>query len=324
MISKMNSNGMEFLTVTNNKNLKIIFNNLGASIYCIYFDDVIMTPQVKNERDFLNEDVRFGKNIGRVAGRIPNHTLVIDGKSYNLSCNERTNTLHGGHDGIATKFFNSIVETEAEFINIKYTYLSKDGESGFPGDAFIKITYKVSKNSNDIKIIFNVTTTKTCPISLTTHTFFNLGDENLDGLYLFVNSKKYVKASYETLVQEETLSIPDCLNFNKSRKLIETINDPLLNKGILAGYDHYLLLEETDKPQIVLENSRYKLEINTDYNSSVFYSDNFVDSYKLNNSFRSQRRGLAIEPQISCMDNLLLQPNKEYNKYIKYSFSKKE
>ena len=324
MIKKTNSNGMEFLTITNGKNLKIIFNNLGASIYCIYFDDVIMTPQVKNEIDFLNEDVRFGKNVGRVAGRIPNHTLTIDGKTYDLSWNERTNTLHGGHEGIATKLFDSIVSENADFIEVEYKYLSKDKESGFPGDALFVITYQISKNRDEINIKFNAKTNKTCPISLTTHTFFNLGDENLNDLSLYVDSKKYVRASYETLVQEEILDLPKCLDFNMKRKIIETIDDPLLNKGVIAGYDHYLLIDgNSKKPQIVLENSKFILNILTDYNSAVFYSDNNLDNYELNNSSRQNRRGLAIEPQVSCMDDLLIKPDEIYSHFIKYEFLRK-
>lgn len=98
----------------------------------------------------------------------------------------------------------------------------------------------------------------------------------------------------------------------------------MLNKGVIAGYDHYLLFDGTSKkPQVVLENSKFILNILTNYNSAVFYSDNNFDNYQLNNSSRHNRRGLAIEPQVSCMDNLLVKPGEKYSYFINYEFLRK-
>lgn len=322
MLKKYRKSGINFVKITNNSSMKVILCDLGASIYLIENGGEIMTPQVKKVKDFWPESVRFGKNVGRVAGRIPNHTLTIDGNSYDLSANERTNTLHGGHDGIATKKFLYLTEEKDDCYKIDYYLLSKDGESGFPGEATIKITYKVYKEISKIDINYEVVCDKDCPFSITTHTFFNLGDENLKDSSLYVNASKYVRASYETLVQEETLDVPSCLDFRKVRKIIDTIDDPLMNQGVIQGYDHYLLFDDENisKPQIILENSRHILKIFTDYNSSVIYSDNNIDSLKLNNSSRNNRRGLAIEPQISCMDNLILKRGEKYSHFVNYLF----
>lgn len=319
MISKDIRNGMEFITVSNNRNLKVVFNNLGASIYLIYFCGEVMTPQVKNDADFLNEDVRFGKNVGRVAGRIRNHTLNVDGVTYDLSCNDGTNTLHGGHDGIATKFFNSFVEEKSDCILIKYSYLSRDKESGFTGDALINIIYKIYKNHDEINISFDVSTSKTCPISLTTHTYFNLGDSDLNNLSLFVNANKYILLSDDIKKDKTILPVPDFLDFREKKLISKAISESPNDSGV----DHYLFLNKDANPQILLENNKYLLKVSTDFNSSVFYTDNFSDNYETITSNLHVRRGLAIEPQISCADNLLLKPGEKYSHFIDYVFERK-
>lgn len=315
--------GMEFITLKNNKNLKIVFNNFGASIYCIYFDNDIMTPQVVNEKDFLDEGVHFGKTVGRVAGRIPNHTLFIDGVTYDLSCNDGTNTLHGGHFGVGCQFFKSKVYENSIGLVIEYSYLSKDGESGFPGDADIRIIYTLLKEEDKLDIRYHVTTSKTCPISLSPHTLFNLGESNIDNLSLFIDSSKYISTSSKTLVCEEIKDVPLCLDFRKMHKIIDYINDPILNIDTLSGYDHNFLINPNSKiSQIILQSSKYSLDIHTDYNCVVMYSDNFHDKYKFNSSNQTNRRAIAIEPECSLMDNILLKPGEVFEHFISYNFKK--
>lgn len=318
-----NLSGMEFVTLANNKNLKIVFNNFGASIYCIYFHGEIMTPQVVNEKDFLDEAVHFGKTVGRVAGRIANHTLVIDGVSYDLSCNDGTNTLHGGHYGVGTQFFKSKVYENSLGLVVEYSHLSKDGESGFPGEADIRVTYTLLKEEDKLDIRYHVTTSKTCPISLSPHTLFNLGETNIDNLSLYIDSSKYISTSSKTLVCEEIRDVPLCLDFRKMHKIIDYIDDPILNVDTLSGYDHNFLIDSSSKmPQVVLASKKYSLDIHTDYNCVVMYSDNFVDEYKFNSSNQTNRRAIAIEPECSLMDNILLKPEEVFAHYITYNFRK--
>lgn len=324
-ITTFSKENLNFIKAKNSVGLEITFVDLGASIFSIKYFDEIMTPQVKNIADFKEESVRFGKTIGRVAGRIKDHVYKVDGETYVLSCNEHNNTLHGGHDGIATKKFTQRIFNTTAHTHIVYTYFSKDLESGFPGNALFEVHYIVSEHSAKVKMKLLSYVTKKCPISMTVHTFFNLGDSNLDKLSFKAKCSKYIQPSYEDLVQQEIRDIPPCLDFRKTRKLVDTIDDPLLNKGVIAGYDHYLLFDKPDPEisQMTLSNNRFKLDILTDFEGAVIYSDNGNDTHEVDTSKLNRRRALAIEPQISHLKDPTLRPGDEFDHFITYIFSKK-
>ena len=318
-------NNIEFVTVKNFQGLEVVFADFAASIYLIKFCDEIMTPQVKYSKDFTQSDVSFGKTIGRVAGRISNHKILVDGEEFFLSCNERNNTLHGGLDGFSHKFFKSEVCENEDFTEIKYSYTSPDGESGFPGKAEVLITYRVYNHKNTITISFDVITSKKCPFSLTTHTYFNLGDDSIKNLSLYVDADKYVSCNEETMVPETEENVFETINFKKQKNLNDFIDDESINRKSYCGYDHILLLNESqlNKEQIILENQKYRFLISTDLNAVVIYSDNFENQYEVNSTNLYRRRGIAIEPEMSPLSDIMIDKGNHYFHTIRYDFEKK-
>ena len=321
MIKEYKENGLEFIQVTNNAGLDVTFCSLGAAIFSIAFSGDFMTYNPKNSQEFLKKNVYHGKTIGRVAGRITSNKIVIDGKTYTLDANENGNVLHGGNGSFSEKVFNSKINSDCKGTHVIYSYLSKSGESGFPGDAYVEVHYLIPNDESSLLVEFNCKVSEKCPISLTNHSYFCLGDKNINNLKLKIDASKFILMNNNDLTLKEAAPVPSYLDFRNSKSLIEDINVKEINEGKLCGYDHVLLLDNNGS--VTLENTKYKLNISTDLDAIVFYTDNYDAGFEANNSQDKLRRGVAIEPQLNPLNNRLLQPSKEFKHFINYKFHTK-
>ena len=97
-----------------------------------------------NLEAYLAKNPHFGAITGRVANRIAGAAFTLDGQEYKLAANNGRNTLHGGLKG-----FDKVV-WKAEDVSgpagpaVKLTYLSPDGEEGFPGNLTVAVTYTLT------------------------------------------------------------------------------------------------------------------------------------------------------------------------------------
>jgi aldose 1-epimerase len=116
-------------------------------------------------------DAFFGAIIGRYANRIAHGSFTLDGQKYSLPQNNGENTLHGGPHG-----FNNVVWKAKPVQNgVELSYLSKDGEAGFPGDLIATVRYTLVKG--DLRIEYSATTDKDTVVNLTNHSYFNLAGQ---------------------------------------------------------------------------------------------------------------------------------------------------
>lgn len=124
-------------------------------------------------RSYLGADGYQGAIIGRWGNRIAEGKFSVDGKEYTLAKNNGNNHLHGGTEGFNAKMWN--VETvDSDEPSLILSYLSVDGEEGYPGNLNVKVTYTLSAD-NALSINYVAVTDKKTPINLTNHTYFNLG-----------------------------------------------------------------------------------------------------------------------------------------------------
>ena len=325
LMNTYKKHGVEFVEVTNNVGMTVTFSNLGGSIYSIKYNGELMTSQVSRIEDFLKTEVYNGKAVGRVAGRIKGAKLKIGDKTYKLQNNEGLNILHGGEDGLSHKLISNRIFATTEHIHVVYTYFSKDGEAGFPGNALLEVHYIVSNNKPKLKIKLLSYVTEKCPISMTVHTFFSLGEPNINNMKMKINASKYLDINAKDLVLGKELPVPSCLDFRKEKSVMKDIKNPKLNEGRMCGYDHHLILDSVDDdiPQVVLENDKYKVDIYTDFDSVVIYSDNYEDKIDHDNSSERSRRAMAVEPQLNPRKNIILSRGDEFDHFIRYEFSKK-
>ena len=316
---------LAFIKVVNGVGLTVIFCSLGASIFSIDYLGEKMTYNPKNIRDFLRKNVYHGKTIGRVAGRIKDSKIVIKNKTIKLASNEGVNTLHGGKGAISEKAFKHLIKKYDDKVQILFSYLSRDCEAGFPGDARIEICYTIYNKEAKIDIDLSCKVSETCPISLTNHSYFCLAEHNINNLSLYVNASQFIEMNPINLVMERAKEVPSFLDFRSLKPLINDIDHKEMNVGMLKGYDHFLLLDkqEDEKPQISLENSKFRLDIFTDFDGVVIYTDNYDPKFKANNSKEKIRRGIAIEPQLNSLGDRLLNKNELFKHYITYRFEEK-
>ena len=305
----------------NNGDLRITFSNLGASIFSIYFDGTLMTLTPKDKKDFEKPKVFNGKTIGRVANRIKGNLIRVDGEAYRLKNNEGKNTLHGGSDGLSTKVFDYEIREENDSDIVEFRYISKDGESGFPGTLDLTVRYTIQNNQIRLDYFAKVEGKKT-PINLTNHLYFTLGDKVIDKLKLKIPSDDYIETDNE-LLPKRRYNLRMCLNFNRFRYISYYIDDEILQNSTAKGYDHFIFFKDTDvENKINLLSDKYRLDIDTDYEGVQIYSDNYENAINFVGSETPIHRGIAVEPSLSLLNPNILKIGEVYHHFITYKFTK--
>ena len=321
MIKRSVVSNLEFLYIKIDS-FEVSLSNLGASIFYIKLDNRYMTRTPLFEKDFIGPKMYDGKTIGRVANRIQGNVINIEGKSYILDANENGNTLHGGVNGLSTKIFDSQIEELDNSVIVTYSYLSKDGESGFPGNLSIKVIYTIKNNS--IGINFLATTDKTTCCSLTNHTYFTVGERSLKDTKLQINASKYLHCDSKELLPIEIGDVPNYLDFRQLRNIMDDISNPILINSKAKGYDHHYYFDDEDviKEKAILVGTHYKMKVFTNFKGMQIYSSNELTDILSREVDNILHNSLAIEPQDGFLVLNILKPNEEYSRFIKYVFEK--
>lgn len=183
-------------TLTNSNGMQVKVINYGATI------TEIITPDRNNEmgnvvlgfdslKQYLSKDnARMGAIRGRVTNRIANSKFTLDGKDYLLTLNKNGEVL-----GINKRTWNIEELPGRQEVGLKVTYLSKDGEEGFPGNLNLTVIYTLT-NTNELKINYTATTDKATPVVLTSHSYFNLSggkDNKILNTEIQFNADQYLE-----------------------------------------------------------------------------------------------------------------------------------
>ena len=196
--------------------------------------------------DTLQKFQRFGGSaavIGRVANRIAGAQFELDGVTYKLAANNGKNTIHGGRKGFAQMVWTvdgtSAREGES---SVKLTYLSKDGEEGFPGNLKTSVTYTLTDN-NELRLDYEAESDKATIVNLTNHAYWNLagGGSCLDNV-LWIPASSYTPTDAELIPTGEVLPLKGTpMDFSEPTRIGARIEQL---KPKLNGYDHNFILGE--------------------------------------------------------------------------------
>ncbi|MCF4998890.1 galactose-1-epimerase [Pseudomonas syringae] len=115
----------------------------------------------------------FGATIGRFGNRLADGKFELDGKSYQVPQNDKSNALHGGTEGFDKKVWKAEETKGKDSVGVTLTYVSADGEMGFPGNLTTAVTYSLNDN-NELHIDYKASTDKPTVLNLTNHSYFNL------------------------------------------------------------------------------------------------------------------------------------------------------
>ncbi|XP_069788031.1 galactose mutarotase isoform X3 [Narcine bancroftii] len=188
-----------------------------------------------NLEGYINKHPYFGAVIGRVANRIAEGKFSIDGKDYQLPINNGPNSLHGGLKG-----FDKVLWTPEVVPNgVRFSMTSADGEQGYPGELKVWVTYVL--NGEELAINYKAKTTKTTPINLTNHSYFNLAGHGTPKIYdheVSIEAESYLPVD-KTLIP--TGEIASVMNTYFDLRNPVLLGSHIENK-LTEGFDHNFCL----------------------------------------------------------------------------------
>jgi aldose 1-epimerase len=194
-----------------------------------------------NIAGYLTDHPYFGATVGRYANRIARGQFQLDGRTYSLFINNGPNSLHGGKAGFNRKVWKAEPVGLAHGAAVKFTYVSEDGEEGYPGTLTVHVTYELS-DENALKISYAASTDKPTVVNLTNHSYFNLsgagsGDVLKDVLQL--DADRYTPAD-GTLIPTGELKSVDGTPFDFRKPT--AIGERYAQVPGTGGYDHNFVL----------------------------------------------------------------------------------
>jgi aldose 1-epimerase len=325
-------------TITNGNGMIVKLINYGATV-----TDVITLDKNQSRGNvvlgydslsgFLQKgNPYFGCVVGRYGNRIANGKFTIDGKTYSLAKNNNGQSLHGGLKG-----FDKVVWTGAANgdNSVKFSYTSKDGEEGYPGNLAVEVTYTLT-NDNELKIAYSATTEKATPVNLTNHAYWNLSagaDSTILDHELSLKADSFTAVNSVLIPTGKNPPVKGTpMDFNTAKPIGKDIAQ------VDGGYDHNWVLSKAGN-ELALAGTLYHaasgrfMEVFTTQPGIQFYSGNFLKG-DLTNTRDGKKyikhAGLCLEtqhypdsPNQPAFPNTILKPGETYNHTTVYKFSTK-
>lgn len=298
------------------------------------YEDVVLGHE--NIDDFLNaKEKYFGALIGRYGNRIAHGKFTLDGKEYTLATNNGDNSLHGGNKG-----FDAVVwdAKQVDAQTLELTYLSKDGEEGYPGNLSVRVLYQLT-DANELKIEYWATTDQSTVVNLTHHSFFNLhgaGNGTINDHLLQIHAAHYTPVDAGLIPTGEIAAVEGTpFDFQELKPIgaeLEVKNQQL-DYGM--GYDHNFVLEQNGEglnyaAKVVEPTSGRALEVYTNEPGLQFYGGNFLDgsivgkegkAYEFRTAFCLETQHFPDSPNQPNFPSTRLDPGEEYYSICVYKFS---
>lgn len=330
IIASREEENTKLLSLTNAVGLSLTLSSFGAGIYEIRYDGKPMTIAEKDVALYLRSSGYFGKTVGRIAGRVKNGILLYRGKTYQLGINDGKNSLHGGPMGLSFQPFRQTIVEEKDSTSVLYSYLSKDGEMGYPGAVDFLVRYRIYEKEPTIEITLSALSDAPTPINMTTHTYFNLG-----GAKDILSHTLYIKASETASYDGEMVPIGrervrNCTDFRVPKPIGKDICDPSIYLPATRGYDHGYYLDKHGYEEKVcsLSSGTYRLDLYTDAPCLQAYSDNYPrKGTPLNNGNpETENAAIALEPvgYPGDYESMTAEAGKKKEVHIAYRFSRED
>lgn len=322
-------------TLTNQNGIEACITNYGAIITKILmpdkdgkFGDIVLG--FDSLSDYLENKPYFGAIVGRYANRIAGGCFELEGRTYQLAKNDGNNHLHGGYKGFDKVVWDAVEFQDSLVAGLVLTYLSPDGEEGYPGNLKVQVTYTLN-NNNELHILITATTDQTTIINLTNHTYFNLreADTNILGHILSILASEFTDVSNELIPTEILPPVAGTpMDFNTPKQIGIHI------RQVPGGYDHnYILTKEPGSLSLAATlfdpSSGREVKIFTTQPGIQLYTGNFLDGSTKGKDGKvyHQHYGLCLEtqhypdsPNHPSFPGTVLKPGEEFREVTVFQF----
>lgn len=324
-------------TLTNPSGMQVAIINYGGTITKIVTPDKsgalgdVVTGYDSLEGFLQKGNPYFGALIGRYGNRIAKGKFTLDGKEYSLAGNNNGNSLHGGNAGYDKVWWN--IEKLPGDSSLKLTYLSKDGEEGYPGNLNITVIYTLTP-ANELKLEYTATTDKATPINLTSHAYFNLSagkDSTILNHLLQIDADKFTPVNDQLIPTGQLADVKNGpMDFTTEKLIGKDIS------SVEGGFDHNWVLNKQGnqlaKVATLSEpNSGRKMEVYTTEPGLQFYSGNFLDGkltgtkspapYVKHAALCLETQHFPDSPNQPAFPTTILKPGDNYEHTTIYKFS---
>ena len=250
LFGQMDGQQVELYTLTNSRGVEAKITNYGATIVSLKvpdragrFDDVLLGYDTLE--DYRQSTYYVGPVIGRYANRIAKGRFTLNGREYKLAVNNGENSLHGGLRGFDKVVWRAKPLQPRSGAALELTYLSKDGEEGYPGNLSVRVVYTLTER-DELRIDYSATTDRDTIINLTNHAYFNLAGHGSGDILkhsLMINADRFIPADDKSIPTGELRNVAGTpFDFRRATAIGERIEqeDEQLKFG--RGYDHTFVI----------------------------------------------------------------------------------
>ena len=294
-------------------------------------DDVVLGYDSLSQ--YVSNNPYFGAIVGRYANRIAHGSFLLEGKTYSVPKNDGDNSLHGG-----TRGFDKVVwKAKPIKDGIELSYVSRDGEQGYPGTLTAIVRYTL--NDDGLRIEYSATTNKPTVVNLTNHSYFNLAGQGKGTILqqqLKIHASRFTPVDSTLIPTGELRSVEGtAFDFRTSTPIGERIDadEDQLHKG--KGYDHNWVLDKSpgqlsEAAELYDPDTGRVLQVLTTEPGLQFYSGNFLNGTIVGKQGRiyEHRSGLCLEtqhfpdsPNHPNFPSTELKPGKRYHSITVFKFS---
>jgi aldose 1-epimerase len=332
---------VDVYTLTNKSGVKARIATYGGTLISLEvpdrngrFADILLGHDTLG--GYLNRKTNpyFGSLVGRFANRIGGAAFTLDGVTYHLAKNDGENTLHGGLKGLDAVVWQAEPVQEPGAAGLKLTYLSKDGDEGYPGNLACTVVYTLT-DQDELKIAYEATSDKATPVNLTNHAYFNLagqGEGDILGHELRLSADEMLAVTPALIPTGEILPVKGTPYDFTSPKLIGA---DIVKAG--GGYDNcYVIRGGGGKLELAARvtepGSGRIMEISTTEPAIQFYTGNFLDGtitgkggqvYKKHYGFCLETQQYPDAPNHQNFPSAVLRPGQVRRSLTVHKFSAK-
>jgi len=333
---------VDLYILTNKNGMESTITNYGGTVVSLIVpdrngkrDDVVLGYD--NLAGYATGKAYIGATVGRYANRIAHATFTLDGTTYTMAKNDGDNHLHGG--------FNKRVWTAKDVSSsagqaLELTYLSKDGEEGFPGNLPVKVVYTLT-DQNELRIDYSATTDKDTILNLTNHAYFNLaGQGNGDILQqqVMIQADRFTPIDATSIPTGELRNVKGTpFDFTKTTAIGARIDQDDQQLKLGRGYDHNFVLNGDTMRALFLAAQAYDphsgrlLEVFTTEPGIQLYTGNFLDGihgkdgkvYNRRYAFCLETQHFPDSPNHPNFPSAKLKPGQHFQSTTVYKFSTK-